>query len=306
MKILIYDVETAQKKNIGSICAVGWISLDNDQVIDSGYSLIDPKCSFSKINTSIHGITSKDIAGAPCFEEYWNSTMKALMGDHLVIAHSASFDIAATEQALYNCKLEDPGIDYLDSLQVFRQFFSDSCKLVDLAAKYGYEYNAHNALEDCKALLYVLHALAENLKYEDLAALLLRANVLVQNTHRNHFKPQAASFVPPAFQNKQHFTAVAEQVDDLLSGLRLCLTGDVPGYERKDIEKMIIEHGGQVTSSVSGKTNILIVGDYPDYPEGFISSKQAKARALNAEGKNIRIISPDELFSMFKGNDSNG
>ena len=46
MRIMIYDVETAQMNNIGSICSVGWILLDNDQEISSGYSLINPHCGF--------------------------------------------------------------------------------------------------------------------------------------------------------------------------------------------------------------------------------------------------------------------
>ena len=37
MYLLAYDVETANAKNIGSICAVGWVLLDNDVIADQGY-----------------------------------------------------------------------------------------------------------------------------------------------------------------------------------------------------------------------------------------------------------------------------
>ena len=56
MRALIYDVETAQNTNIGSICAVGWILLENDEIQNEGYSLINPQCTFyvNEENLNIH------------------------------------------------------------------------------------------------------------------------------------------------------------------------------------------------------------------------------------------------------------
>ena len=117
MKFLMYDVETANR-DVGSICAVGWACLDGDEVVDSGYSLINPNMHFSPYNTRVHGLTEKDVQNAPTFGEYWESTLKKHMESSVIIAHSAAFDISATEQALKYASIDDPGIDYIDTLPI--------------------------------------------------------------------------------------------------------------------------------------------------------------------------------------------
>ena len=190
MRILLYDVETAQTKNVGSICAVGWQLLDNDNVINKGYSLINPHCVFSKTNIAIHGITAEDVKDAPCFAEYWESTLKGMMTSSLVIAHSAGFDLSATEQALYLAGVKDPGIFYLDSLALIKALVnSSSYKLCDLAAKIGYEYQAHNAAEDVEALAHVLFFLRDYFKMEDLASLIIHSPIRAEHTKTNAFVP---------------------------------------------------------------------------------------------------------------------
>lgn len=300
MKILIYDVETAQKKNVGSICSVGWISLENSQVVDSGYSLIDPHCSFSKVNTEVHGISSADVKGAPCFADYWNEVLREKMSTHMVLAHSAAFDMSATEQALYEAGLEDPGIAYMDTLKVLSHFIdAESYKLTDLASSFGIDYNAHNAGEDVRALLYVLFAVCENLGLEDLPALLIRSQIPSENTKTNTFQPKKIDIFDP-YSGKKHLNETVEQKSNHLAGKKFCITGDIPGYERSDLERMILEAGGQPTSGVSGKTDFLVVGIYPDYPADFVSSKQKKAIELQSQGKKIQILTSDAFMAMLK------
>lgn len=303
MKILIYDVETAQGKNVGSICAVGWISLDNNRITGSGYSLINPQCAFSSYNTKIHGIKAADVKDAPTFAEYWNSTLGSMMADHLIIAHSAKFDISATQQALFSAGIEDPGIDYLDSLAIFRRYVdTDSCKLTVLAEQCGYEYQAHNALEDVKALLHVLNALADKLDCEDLPAMLIRSNVPVETSVFDSYTPHEIVTEKPkkAFPGKSHCTEAVEPKGTLFSGMKFCITGDIPGFERSDIERMILEQGGTVCGAVSGKTNYLIVGSFPDYPDDYVSTKMQKAFDIIDAGGSVQIVYPDRFFVMLK------
>ena len=296
MRILLYDVETAQMKNVGSICAVGWQLLDNDNVINKGYSLINPHCAFSKTNIAIHGITAEDVKDAPCFAEYWESTLKGMMTSSLVIAHSAGFDLSATEQALYLAGVKDPGIFYLDSLALIKALVnSSSYKLCDLAAKIGYEYQAHNAAEDVEALARILLYLKDYFKMEDLASLIIRSPIRAEHTKTNAFVPY--DIEPGAlFTARTHCREEVEVQDGKLAGLRICITGDIDGYERADLEKMIMIHGGRATGAVSGKTDYLVVGVYPDYGPGFVSGKQKKAMELIEQGGKIRILSPDEFF----------
>lgn len=303
MRILIYDVETAQKSNIGSICSVGWILLENDNIINEGYSLINPKCSFSHINTQIHGITSADVADAPCFAEYWESTLCPLMTSSLVVAHSANFDLSATEQALFTSNIPDPGIYYLDSLSVIKALIkAPSYKLSDLASITHFEYKAHNAGEDVKALLHVLFFVKDLCGFEDLAAMLIRTPVRAENTKTNAYVPKQLDGLPNRYPNYSHCTDEVQVIDQRLQGFRICITGDIPGVERSSIEQMILEHGGKPTSGVSGKTDYLIVGTYNDPVSGLpvMTSKHKKALEFIEQGGKIQIISYDTFSEMIK------
>lgn len=302
MNILIYDVETANNSNIGSICAVGWTLIQKNEVAETGYSLINPQCVFSRHCVAVHGISSKDVENAPTFKEYWNKVLAEKMLSSLVVSHNAGFDMAATEQALFNSELNDPGIDYMDSLAVFKSLVPcESYKLTDLAAMAGYTYKQHDALEDSKALAFVLKYLASQMGYMDIPDMLLRSHVASQNTQINSFEPKTiASHNTPS---RTHCHVEVEAITTTLSGLRICLTGDVPGINREDIEKMIMQCGGKPTSSVSGKTDYLVVGVYEDYGPSFVSSKQKKALELIDQGAKIKVIDFKTLAKMMKGID---
>jgi DNA ligase (NAD+) len=61
------------------------------------------------------------------------------------------------------------------------------------------------------------------------------------------------------------------QKPQTLQGLTFVITGTVPMWSRDEATAFIESHGGKVTSSVSSKTNYLVVGENP-------GSKLEKAR----------------------------
>jgi DNA ligase (NAD+) len=50
---------------------------------------------------------------------------------------------------------------------------------------------------------------------------------------------------------------------DELDGLTVVFTGSVPGYTRAELTELLETHGASVTSSVSGETDYLVVGENP-------------------------------------------
>ena len=50
---------------------------------------------------------------------------------------------------------------------------------------------------------------------------------------------------------------------DELDGLTVVFTGSVPGYTRSELTELLETHGASVTSSVSGETDYLVVGENP-------------------------------------------
>jgi len=79
----------------------------------------------------------------------------------------------------------------------------------------------------------------------------------------------------------------SSQISDLLNGKTFLITGSLENYGRKEMEAMIVSHGGKILGSVSKQLNYLIVGEKP-------GSKLAKAQ--KTEG--VRIITEDEALDM--------
>ena len=80
----------------------------------------------------------------------------------------------------------------------------------------------------------------------------------------------------------------SEPITQPLAGKTFVLTGKYSSFTRKEAQNLIEEAGGKVTSSVSQKTDYVVVGEDS-------GSKQQKAQALN-----IAQISEEDLNSMLK------
>ena len=77
-------------------------------------------------------------------------------------------------------------------------------------------------------------------------------------------------------------------VGDKLSGLKICLTGTLTTLKRSEAQKLIEENGGEVVSSVSKNTSLVLLGE-------DAGSKLEKAKSLG-----IRLISEEEFLEMIK------
>lgn len=79
--------------------------------------------------------------------------------------------------------------------------------------------------------------------------------------------------------------------ESIFSNKTVVVTGTIDGYKRGDIEAFIRSSGGKSSSSVSSKTDYVIVGDSP-------GSKYDKAIELG-----IKIITEDEILNILEGRD---
>ncbi|HHX12767.1 MAG TPA: NAD-dependent DNA ligase LigA, partial [Clostridiales bacterium] len=77
-------------------------------------------------------------------------------------------------------------------------------------------------------------------------------------------------------------------VDNSLEGLTFVITGTLPTMGRSDMEKLIKDHGGKVSGSVSKKTSFLIAGDNA-------GSKLTKANELEVE-----VLTEEEILGRIK------
>ena len=158
MKYVAIDFETANN-DVVSACSVGLAKMEDGKVIDTWYSLLNPPSSyFSPMNISIHGIRSEDVADAPTFEQVWPEIL-LFIGDNLLIAHNAPFDIGILRALLKWYDLPIPPIRYTCTVRISRKIWPDlpSHKLTDLSALFGFDYRAHHALDDAINCALVFH-----------------------------------------------------------------------------------------------------------------------------------------------------
>ncbi len=77
---------------------------------------------------------------------------------------------------------------------------------------------------------------------------------------------------------------------NIFDGKTFVLTGTLAGYTRSEIRDIIEKMGGNVSSSVSAKTDYVVAGESP-------GSKYDKAQELE-----IKIINEEEFKDLMKGN----
>ncbi|HDL64542.1 MAG TPA: NAD-dependent DNA ligase LigA [Proteobacteria bacterium] len=74
-----------------------------------------------------------------------------------------------------------------------------------------------------------------------------------------------------------------------LSGLTIVFTGTLSHYSRLECEELAVKEGARPTSSVSGKTDLVVVGENP-------GSKAEKAKKLG-----VKVISEEEFIELLNG-----
>ena len=86
---------------------------------------------------------------------------------------------------------------------------------------------------------------------------------------------------------------------------KLCVfTGTLERMSRKTAMQLVVNLGGSIGSSVTKKTNYLILGnnDYCFSIKDGKSAKQKKAESLKLSGQDIEIISEDVFYDMIENN----
>jgi len=113
--------------------------------------------------------------------------------------------------------------------------------------------------------------------------------------------PEVAEAVASFFDTEANVEMVERLLDagvsperrergDELDGLTLVFTGSVPGYTRSELTELLETHGASVTSSVSGETDYLVVGDDPGQRKREQAAEEG-VETLDPEAFEERILS---------------
>ena len=97
-RYVAFDVETPNYAN-NRISAIGICIVQDGEIVDRFYSLVNPQARFERFHVQLTGITPHQSASAPTFPELWTEIAPRLASGVLA-AHNASFDLQVLSQCL--------------------------------------------------------------------------------------------------------------------------------------------------------------------------------------------------------------
>jgi DNA polymerase III subunit epsilon len=164
--LVVVDVETTGlSPSYGDrVCEVGIVRAQDDQILDTYQSLVNPQRPISPGASRVNGLRDKDVCQAPVFAEIAREVLARIDGATLV-CHNAPFDLGFLEAELSHLGLLWAPAGVIDTLEIARRHFNfDSNSLPAVARDLGIETpQAHRALGDALTTFQVLRSFQRRL-----------------------------------------------------------------------------------------------------------------------------------------------
>lgn len=314
------DFETATSDR-ASACAIGIVAVKNLEPIDRFYSLIQPPQNYyAPVNVSIHGISPEMTADAPTLTELWPQ-IKHFFDIHIpIVAHNASFDMSVLRQS---SNVDIPEFTYFDSIKIASFFCTGSKKLTSCATSMDIPFDElthHNALDDAMLCAMIsakgIDMLGCKSMWEFAAKYpSVQCNRFVKQPQQNETR-ETIHTRQHTHRNKNHDIDILYNRTDMnritqnlgspiefspVYGKNIVFTG-ILSIDRWKAKELAVNAGACVKSSVSSKTDYLIVGIQDTtivLGNNGMSAKEEKAHALNESGKaNIVFLNEEEFMNL--------
>jgi DNA polymerase-3 subunit epsilon len=160
----VVDVETTGLRPARDrIIEIAVVRLGEDAMpIDEWTTLVDPETP--NLGREIHGITEKDLAGAPKFRDITQDLLSRLSG-RVIVAHNAPFDVAFLQAETVRAGIAWGPIEGLCSMQVLQGLrLTKSRQLNECCLELGLSAGReHVALDDAQAVASILGYLGPRL-----------------------------------------------------------------------------------------------------------------------------------------------
>ena len=308
-RFITIDFETANLY-LSSACSVGIAVVDGLEIVDTFDSFIKPPIMFfEESNIEVHGITPGKVENAPTLDELW-CMISQYFSEHVpVVAHNAHFDMSVLR---LSTSADIPNFPYVDSMGIAAPFVGGRKSLRDCAEalEISMEHH-HNACSDAVTAAEIVIAclkaadcisLWEFLAKNQCAPIYAFADLVPQERFQSRKKAGKRRPVCPKDVRPSEICQTVSCVDckNPLYGKAIVFTGEL-SIDRRTAMQMAVDSGAVVKSSVSKKTNYLVVGqqDKQLVGEDGLSTKEEKAYALNRSGAgHVQIINEEEFMKL--------
>lgn len=281
------DFETAANRQI---CQIGMTVVSDGKIKNVISRLVRPYMNeYDPITSGIHGINALMTEECPDFRTVWEELSTLIEGP--LVAHNASFD-----RAVLIVNTEFYGIDYdvpkfIDTHEIFPA--SIDVILDFLGVDDSMHHNAEFDSRICAELMLAANgfgSFADGIDPDDL----MDYRSVYNETHSKHSGMFAAKRIPKQLREKDLDNC--KDKDNIFYDKTIVITGDFHIF-RQDLAKKIHDMGAKITTSISGRTDYVFVGENPG------PSKLEKINNLLESGKSkIKVMDIGTLkqMNMFK------
>jgi DNA polymerase-3 subunit epsilon len=243
---------------------VGMVIVRDSVIMKKYSSLIQPpENEFAFHNIRVHHIEPYMTANAPNFFEAWQE-ISEYIENQTIVCHNADFDLIKLEETLNYYQIPIPDFNAVCTYKLLGKGLKECCEEFEIEFN-----NHHDALADAEAC----------------ARLYLKSfGIEYKKTESKNYEPffskkvEKADLIPD-------FNI--ENIDNPFYKKKIVFTGDLLTFTRKEAAHKVKCLGADVNTSISKKTNFVIVGCNPG------PSKMVKIELLG-----IPIISEDDFLKM--------
>lgn len=296
---IAFDFETANR-NRHSICSVGMIVVENREIVDSIYQLIDPEEEFDSFNIAIHNIKPKDIKGKPTFDKFYQS-VRDKISKKVMVAHYLAFDGYALRDNLTRYEIEPCNNQLLCTYQLSKRLIANqpSYSIDSLCHYYGIDLtNHHHALSDAQACAELMIKLVAEFELDDLDNLFNKTGINPGVISPELYRSSLINNKRSLDLRDIEISANAD-VDNPFYNKNIVFTGKLNVFSRKDAAQLVAKKGGKPQNGLNKDTDFIIIGDFKDVMiKGNKSAKLKKAEKMVSEGKELEIISEQDFMKM--------
>lgn len=326
MDFIAVDFETPNCRN-DSICSIGLTLVKNSSVVYSREIRVNPHANFDLQNITVHGITKQDVSSCPDFSSVWQE-IGGLFSHYPIVMHNAPFDCSVLSKAAKRAKVALPRMDFYCTMELCRENYGfTDVSLPSLCAFFSFPLVHHNPVSDslCTARI-MLHLIKDE-------------NTAIHTRYSaQEFSEKDSYWNRPKDPPRSTVTSVYLDFDSASGGVcrssapssygsssgaesiisspecsyftgeivfpekRFVFTGAIPGLDRSVACQFVEAKGGRVTSSVSKKTNYVVVGleDLSVVGADGKSTKIEKAEELISQGHDVHLVSYEHFLKFYQ------
>ena len=300
------DFETANSYR-GSPCAVGLIRYRNGQPVDERRWLIRPPEQvdyFDQFNSALHGVDAETVRDAP----RWNLVLPAVVdyiGEDVVVAHNAAFDIGVIRYACAVDNIEWPAMQFLCTLNLARRVKRlPSYRLPFVTHACGFEMaDHHDPLADARAVGGIVVALAHEAGVGDLRALAAAHHIGIGHMSSGIYKGSVSTLSGAAGLVRPDLNPDADP-DGYLYGRVVVFTGGLMSMTRQIAWEECARVGAVPDKTPTKRTNVLVVGDINPAvlrPGSNVTGKARRAFELQDKGQDVEVMTEDDFLRCLDG-----